>query len=76
VYDFRGIEIIEGDIVAYVSGGRYTDRYTAKVVGFTPKMLRIVPVDKLTQYEANPKYNSFTVYPDNCWVLDRKGAEA
>lgn len=70
MFDFRGIEIVEGDTVAYVSGGRYTNRYTAKVVGFTARMLRIVDIDRPGRPD-NPL--SFPVYPENCWVLDRKG---
>lgn len=67
--DFRGLEIVEGDLVAYVSGGRYTNRYTAKVVGFTPKMVKIESEQK-SQWLSS----KVTVYPDTCWVLDRKGS--
>lgn len=64
--DFRGIEMVEGDLVAYVSGGRYTNRMTAKVVGFTPKMVKI----KSTQ-ESQWRSSELTVNPDCCWVLER-----
>ena len=70
--DFRGIEIVEGDLVAYVSGGRYTTRHTARVVGFTPKMMKIVPLEYWDKYPERPSYYTSTVYPDVCWVLDRK----
>lgn len=69
--DFRGIEIALGDTVAYVSGGRYTDRYTAKVVGFTTKKVNIVPLQWLDKYEEKPKYYTINVYAESCWVLDR-----
>lgn len=69
--DFRGIEITVGDTVAYVSGGRYTDRYTAKVVGFTAKKVNIVPLQWLDKYEEKPEYYKINVYAENCWVLDR-----
>lgn len=65
--DFRGMEIVEGDTVAYVSGGRYTNRYTAKVVGFTRKMVKIVSLNESQWQPAK-----ITVNPDCCWVLDRK----
>lgn len=64
--DFRGIEMREGDLVAYVSEGRYTNRMTAKVVGFTPKMVKIESEQK-SQWLST----KVTVYPDTCWVLNR-----
>lgn len=70
--DFRGITLVEGDTVAYVSGGRYTDRYTAKVVGLTAKKVNIVPLQWLDKYEEKPKYYTINVYAESCWVLDRK----
>ena len=64
--DFRGVDILEGDTVAYVSGGRHTVRLTAKVIGFTPKMVKIENL-KPAKYDPIRK----TVNPDCCWVLDR-----
>lgn len=64
--DFRGVEMVKGDLVAYVSGGRYINRITAEVISFTPKMVRIKDV-KESRYEVSVQ----TVNPDCCWVLER-----
>jgi hypothetical protein len=71
--DARGAEILVGDTVVYVSGGRYVSRGVARVEKVHAKKVAIVAYDSLRGVYGERPYSSSPqlVNGDVCFVVDK-----
>lgn len=70
--DFRGQELEVGDIVVYVSSGRYTDRIIGQVIDLKKKV-KLQRVNRKTLQpieDTNELYYAW-VEPENCFAVSK-----
>lgn len=69
VRDARGAEIKPGDVVVYVSGGRYVSRLTGRVAEVR-KRVRLDRVDMLGRPYDGGKEERRWIEPSSCFVVE------